>query len=248
MENKTTKISVSTFFLIVALVIIIVMGIFMSKMNKEKIEATNKSSELQTQVDNLNGEVSDLQGKIDNIKNTINSNNTAQNTVTTDIINNNNNNNNTSFTNEQVKECLSNYLELLSHSRCSSLLECLSEKGALKYDYTKNTPLENEGILTTIKFTDYKKAMLNYVTETEFEKNWTNVLGFSQNNKGYLIRLEGGGGLAVYTIGNITKINETTYSANTSYIVDEDDTMKGNEDYTFSVKSYNGKCVIDSIK
>ena len=53
-ENKVTKISLSTFFLIVSLIVIIVMGIFMYKFYNEKTEATKKSAELQTQINSLN--------------------------------------------------------------------------------------------------------------------------------------------------------------------------------------------------
>lgn len=78
-EKKVTKISLSTFFLIISLIVIIVMGIFMCKFYIEKIEETKKSSELQTQVNSLNEIVSDLQGKIDSISNTINSNTSDKN-------------------------------------------------------------------------------------------------------------------------------------------------------------------------
>lgn len=81
-ENKVTKISLSTFFLILSLIIIIIMGIFIYKFYNEKTEATKKSSDLQTQVNNLNETVSNLQGKLDSISETINSDNSAKNTST----------------------------------------------------------------------------------------------------------------------------------------------------------------------
>ena len=77
-EKNVTKISLSTFFLILAIIAIIVMGIFIYKLNKDKTAEIQKSTELQSQVNSLNGTVSDLQGKIDNISNTINSNNSKQ--------------------------------------------------------------------------------------------------------------------------------------------------------------------------
>lgn len=70
-EKKITKISLSTFFLILAIIIIIVMGIFMYKFYNEKIAETKKSTELQTQISNLNETVTDLQTKINTISNTI---------------------------------------------------------------------------------------------------------------------------------------------------------------------------------
>ena len=58
-EKKVTKISLSTFFLILAIIAIIVMGIFMYKLYNEKTEETKKSNELQTQVNSLNETVRD---------------------------------------------------------------------------------------------------------------------------------------------------------------------------------------------
>lgn len=56
-EKKVTKINLLIFFLILA-VITIIMGIFMYKLYSEKIEATKKLAELQIQVNNLNETVS----------------------------------------------------------------------------------------------------------------------------------------------------------------------------------------------
>ncbi len=74
-EKNATKISLSTFFLILAIIAIIVMGVFIYKLNNDKTKEVQKSTELQSQVNILNETVSNLQGKIDTISNTINSNN-----------------------------------------------------------------------------------------------------------------------------------------------------------------------------
>lgn len=80
-EKNVTKISLSTFFLILAIIAIIVMGVFIYKLNNDKTAEVQKSTELQAQVNSLNGTVSDLQGKINNISETINSNNSTENTT-----------------------------------------------------------------------------------------------------------------------------------------------------------------------
>ena len=72
-EKNVTKISLSTFFLILAIIAIIVMGIFIYKLNNDKTAEIQKSTELQSQVNSLNGTVSDLQGKINKVSETINS-------------------------------------------------------------------------------------------------------------------------------------------------------------------------------
>lgn len=80
-EKKVTKISLSTFFLILSLIVIVIMAIFIYKFYNEKAEAIKKSSELQTQVNSLNGTVSDLQRKMDSISSTINSNSSTSTTT-----------------------------------------------------------------------------------------------------------------------------------------------------------------------
>ena len=154
------------------------------------------------------------------------------------------------FTDEQVKTTLSNFLELQAHANCDALLDCLTEKGKLNYDPSKDTVLEDATVVTTIKFSDYKKAMLNYVSENEFEKNWTSDIYINENEDGYLTKTQGGGGLRIYNIKNINKKNDTDYTAETSYNIDSTDNEEnaGTEEFIFSVKFDNGNCVIDSIK
>lgn len=71
-ENKVTKISLSTFLLIIAMIIIAVMGFFIYKLNSEKNIEIKKSADLQTQVNDLNNTVNSLQSKINTISETIN--------------------------------------------------------------------------------------------------------------------------------------------------------------------------------
>ena len=137
------------------------------------------------------------------------------------------------FTDEQVKTALANYLDLYSHANCAETLYYLTEKGYLNYDpLTDKISNKNEPPVTNVKFADYKKAMLNYVSEAEFEKTWNSSQYIVKNDDGYILSPEGGGGLRVYTIKNISKINDTTYSAKTSSVVDD------NEYYEYKAISY----------
>ena len=178
-----------------------------------------------------------------NISKTINSNGSEENTTT-----NNNSNNNTSFTDEQIKETLSNYLELMAQQDGQDILQLLAQKGKLNYNIS-NDKISNNGTVTTnVKFSDYKNTMLNYVLETEFEKNW-NSKWFSQNNDGYVTTVQGGRAVPVYTIKSIVKIGNSNYTAQTFYIGDESGlTPSYDKDFTFVVTSYNNNWVIDSIK
>lgn len=81
MEDKNVaKINLSTLFLIIAIIVIAIMGIFIYKLNNDKTAEIQKSTELQSQVSILNGTVSELQGKINNISETINTSNTNEST------------------------------------------------------------------------------------------------------------------------------------------------------------------------
>ncbi len=71
-EKNRTKGSISTFLLIIAIIAIIVMGVFIYKLNNDKIAETQKATELQSQVESLNTTVDELQGKIESFSNTIN--------------------------------------------------------------------------------------------------------------------------------------------------------------------------------
>lgn len=73
-DKKTTKISLSTFFLVLAIIAIIIMGVYIYELNNDKTAEIQKSTELQAQVNNLNETVSQLQGKLDSISNTLASN------------------------------------------------------------------------------------------------------------------------------------------------------------------------------
>ena len=149
------------------------------------------------------------------------------------------------FSDEQVKKALSDYLELKAHANCDALLEKLTEKRVLNYNSSSNK-MQNDGtVVTSIKFSDYKKAMLNYVSESEFEKNWTTKKYFNESSNGYLTKAQGGGGLRVYTIKNISKVNATNYTAKATSVVEDNEYFEENN-LTFAIASYNGKCVIDS--
>ena len=84
-ENNTTKISISTFLLIIAIIAIIVMGIFIYKLNNEKNIETQKSADLQAQVSSLNSTVNSLQSKINTISETVNDNKATTSTPTNEV-------------------------------------------------------------------------------------------------------------------------------------------------------------------
>ena len=84
-EKGTVKISLAGFFLILAIVAIIIMGFFIYKLNNDKTDEIVKSTNLQTQVNSLSEQISDLQGKMNYISKI--TENEKVNNNTTEIIN-----------------------------------------------------------------------------------------------------------------------------------------------------------------
>lgn len=80
-EKKVIKINLSTFLLLLAIVAIIVMGIFIYKLNNAKTIEIQKSTELQEQVNSLNKTISNLQEIINSISATISSTNEVSNSI-----------------------------------------------------------------------------------------------------------------------------------------------------------------------
>lgn len=97
-EKKVTKISLSTFFLILAIIAIIVMGIFIYKLNNDKTVEIQKSTELQAKVNSLNGTVSKLQEKINKLSETVNAETPTQANSSNASTTNNSNKNNVTYT------------------------------------------------------------------------------------------------------------------------------------------------------
>ncbi len=71
-EKKSIKIRLSTFFLMLAIIVIVIMAYFLYKLNNEKIAETEKVSALNSQVSNFENKVESLQGTIDNVSNIVN--------------------------------------------------------------------------------------------------------------------------------------------------------------------------------
>ena len=204
----------------------------------QKINSDREISKLKTDAEELKGTVTELQGKLDSISNIANedeekSSMTTKKTAESQV-----------FTDSEVKECLTNYLEL-RYAIGTEVLTALSKKGALNYNESDNTETNNE-IHTKVKFTDYKKAMLNYVSEKEFEKNFDNKLWRKIDDSGYFTVGDGVGGPSIdYTVKSVTKTNDTSYTAKTSYV--EGGNNPVNQNFSILVKNYNGHCVIDSV-
>lgn len=131
-EKNVTKISLSTFFLILAIIALVVMGIFIYKLNNDKTEEFQKSTELQSQINSLNGTVSDLQGKINTISETISSSNDSKNNIISNTDNSNSDQtklSENSMKNQNEKDII----EFVEGKYCEDNVTENSDDGAIYY-------------------------------------------------------------------------------------------------------------------
>ena len=79
-EKKVTKISLSTFLLLLSIIAIVIMGMFIYKINNDKATEIQKSIDLQAQVNGLNGTINELQDKINKVSESVSIDDTQKNT------------------------------------------------------------------------------------------------------------------------------------------------------------------------
>ena len=84
-EKKTAKISVSTFFLIFAIIIIIIMGFFTFKFYNDKKLADEEIEKLNNQINTMESSITNLQTTIDNVSNALNNNSSNSNSKYSEI-------------------------------------------------------------------------------------------------------------------------------------------------------------------
>lgn len=231
-EKNKSKNSILTFFLVLVIISIIVMGFMLYKIYKNdnnKVNEVNKTNELQAQVNALNKNVSNLQGKLDKFitskeENTVN---ITTNTTTKE------------FSESEIKETLQNYLNL-DGAFAGSPESLLSELG-FKIDYQNRE--EKDGYVSTdVLYSDYKEKILNYVTEEWNEKGLKFFTYFNVID-GYIWCSKGGASGRSHEVVNISPNGDGTYTANLNAI-EMDGITKTPVTYNFAIAEYNGKCVI----
>lgn len=247
-EKKTVKKKLPIVFLILAILVIMAMGYFICKLYQEKETANAKAGELTQQVSELEGTVENLQEEIDHFSDTTNTTDNTEETVETTVettVENNvpaNTNANQTFSTDEIKTALQDYLNLKG-ILAGSPEELLVYLELLTYE--DNTEIVREivdeyYIKTSIPYSEYKNKMLQYMTEQWFESNFTD---WFKNKDGYLYYFYGGGSGMIFEVESIT-INEKGpgYIANV-YNVHFDDSRE-QETFEFQISDYNGNCVI----
>ncbi|MBQ2937757.1 MAG: hypothetical protein IJE05_02605 [Clostridia bacterium] len=236
-EKKVIKISLSTVFLVIAIILIFIMAYYIYV---EKANANKEIASLEANAINMQNTINDLQGKIDNISNTINSSTNKESNNSQS--NNTSSNENIKFSDDEIKKCLQEYLELVG-IREGSPLGMLVKLGLCDYsDYDNANKTDDNYVKTNIKYSDYKEKMLNYVTEEWFNTNFEN--GYKQQD-GLLYYFDGGASGIEFEVKDITlkgDYSDLAYIAEV-YNVHLDDT-KELENIEFHISDNNGKCVI----
>ena len=239
-EKKTVKKKLSIIFLILEILVIMAMGYFICKLYQEKETANAKAGELTQQVSALESTVENLQKEIDHFSDTTNTTDNTEEAVETTVENTvpTNTNANQTFSTDEIKTALQNFLDL------SGVLDG-SPEGLLVYlgltTYGVNQEIgEDYYIKTDISYSEYKNKMLQYMTEEMFEEDFT--VNY-KNVNGILYFFYGGGSGTIFEVESIT-INENGpgYIANV-YNVHFDDSRE-QETFEFQISDYNGNCVI----
>lgn len=105
-EKKTIKISITTLFLVLAIFAIIVMGVFIIKINKQQEEQIESNKELKEEINKLKTDNNVENNTNNETENNINNNSTTESSANT-----------ASFTDNEVKEAIEKYLELIGYKQ-----------------------------------------------------------------------------------------------------------------------------------
>ena len=240
MENKNGN--VSTIFLVIAIILIVVMG---ALLYMQKTEADRQIAKLENNAGKLQETINDLQGKINTISNTINSNTSG------DIDNSQSNstvdNKDDKFSDKEIKDSIKNYLNIFKGA--GSVEGRLEKMGLLEFgEFNNNQTTTDNYRKTDIKYSDFKSTVKNYVSE-----DWFNII--NNNTKWEIIEFKEQDGLLYYydsgwtgteyEVESITlkgDYSDSRYIAK-AYRINIDDS-KEVENIEFEITNYNGKCVI----
>jgi len=222
-EKKTIKISLSTFFLILAIIVIVIMGVFIFKFYNDKKVADSEVKKLESTIDTLEGKINSIEGTLNN---NANNNDTIKDTTSK------------TFSNDEIKKTIQKYLDLTG-VYAGSPGELLSELGFKNYREDYQT--EDYYRKTNIKYAEYKNRMLNYMTEEWFENNFEE---YFKDIDGYLYYFNGGASGMKYEVESVNTKGNLSYIANAYYIDFDGNRSDEPSSFEFSIADYNGKCVI----
>ena len=181
-EKKEIRVSLSTFFLILAIIVIGVMGYFIYKLNDDKTKATEQVSELNNQIKSLENSVSSLQKAIENTSNIEKDTQITSNTSSTEkteIVQSNTKNNTTTNKITDVSE----------------IKKILKNQG--KYEVLEVANIKKENDKYFVEANYYAPKVFTEQQYTDMVKNKKIIL----NNKEYIYEPNSAYGTYVYIEG-----------------------------------------------
>ena len=203
--KEPIKVSLATFFLIIAIIVIAIMGYFMYQLYTGKVVAEEKVENLNGEVAELEGTVNNLQGKIDSIANTVNSD---SNKIES----------NKSISESDVRKLAEMHLNIISLGNVPGRITVLGfEEGKNEViSQDENDPNEIT-VKTNIKYDEFKNKALEYYSKEYFER----IYGFTKNTEGYLTYSyrEGGDSGGETKVISINKISDNKYGVDYEYKV-----------------------------
>lgn len=107
-ENKSVKVSLSTVFLIFAIIAILIMGYYIYNISAQNKIANEELNSLNTEISHLKDSVETYQETINSISNTLNSENSNKNDVSSKDSENKNNTSNTTSKYSKITKTLEN--------------------------------------------------------------------------------------------------------------------------------------------
>ena len=176
-EKKVIKISLSSFLLILAVIIIVIMGYFIYELYNDKETANNKVEELSNQLNNLEDTVNILQEGINNVSNTSQLNNI----------------NGETSSNNEILDANESYDEIILNgsygSKNSEFGYEFTSDGKVKFittftdkEGTYTTIGENEIELTFVKKTEWDPINVDDNKSTTFQVNEKEKIKYVDEN------------------------------------------------------------------
>lgn len=244
-EKKTLTISVTTLFLVIAIVVIIFMGNFIYNISMEKQNALEEVSNLNSQVSNLENTVSSLQNTINSVSDTVSNTATSSNTTTNST--SQTSTNDTQAIEAECKTVLQKYLDCWEVGEPKDVLvyldlltwqEIVNENTLItigKIDYIK----------TSVKYSDFKNTALKYMTESVFEERFSDY----KNSNGFVAAVAGSKGAGSFAINDmkltLNENNVIQYEVNYTYEIVE--TEENRQLLAVFEKAKNGHYVVSNV-
>ena len=231
--KEPIKVNVSTFLLIIAMIVIGVMAYFMYS---QKMQSDKDIVNLQDEAKKSQATINELQSKLDNVANIASSDKNTSNTETKSE--------SKEFSDTEIRNAIQKYLDLkgLFYGDSESLI---GEEGLgfKQSDYANGTKAKTDGYTkTSIKYTDFKQKIYKYMTEKCFKNEYGN---YYIEEDGMLCYKKRGASGALYTL--------KSYTSNSGKYITKVDFSQAEEDHSeiefeFELVDNSTNVVVDYCK